>query len=41
MAVITLNSLNKSFGPTVAVENLDLVTEDGEFQGAARPRRCG
>jgi multiple sugar transport system ATP-binding protein len=41
VAVIALHDLNKSFGPAVAVDNLNLVTEDGEFVVLVGPSGCG
>lgn len=41
MAVIALKDLNKSFGPSVAVADLNLVTEDGEFVVLVGPSGCG
>ncbi len=41
MSVIALHDLNKSFGPAVAVEDMNLVTEDGEFVVLVGPSGCG
>jgi ABC-type sugar transport system ATPase subunit len=41
MAKIELNRLKKSFGQIVAVKQLDLVIEDGEFLVLVGPSGCG
>ncbi|UXN57805.1 ABC transporter ATP-binding protein [Phyllobacterium zundukense] len=41
MSVIALQDLNKTFGTFSAVENLNLVTEDGEFIVLVGPSGCG
>ena len=41
MSVIALQELNKSFGEFSAVDNLNLVTEDGEFVVLVGPSGCG
>jgi len=41
MAVISIESLNKSFGAFNAVDNLNLTTEDGEFIVLVGPSGCG
>jgi len=41
MAKIELNTLKKSFGQVVAVKQLDLVIEDGEFLVLVGPSGCG
>jgi len=41
MAKIELNHLKKSFGQVVAVKQLDLVIEDGEFLVLVGPSGCG
>lgn len=41
MSVVAVQALNKSFGTFSAVENLNLVTEDGEFVVLVGPSGCG
>lgn len=41
MSVIEIQGLNKSFGEFSAVQNLNLVTEDGEFVVLVGPSGCG
>lgn len=41
MSVIEIQALNKSFGEFSAVQNLNLVTEDGEFVVLVGPSGCG
>ncbi len=41
MARIELKRLKKSFGQVVAVKQLDLVIEDGEFLVLVGPSGCG
>ncbi len=41
MAKITLENLTKHFGPVVAVDDVNLVIEDGEFFALLGPSGCG
>ena len=41
MATIELTGINKSFGPTAVLRNVDLSVEDGEFVVLVGPSGCG
>ncbi|MCZ6652315.1 MAG: ATP-binding cassette domain-containing protein, partial [Planctomycetota bacterium] len=41
MARVVLSNLSKSFGSTVAVRDLSLTVEDGEFMVLVGPSGCG
>ena len=41
MAQVELKSLSKTWGPVVAVNNIDLTIEDGEFAAILGPSGCG
>lgn len=41
MASITLDTVRKQFGDVVAVEDVDLEIEDGEFISIVGPSGCG
>ena len=41
MSRIELTNLRKEFGSTIAVKNLDLTIEDGEFIVLVGPSGCG
>jgi inositol-phosphate transport system ATP-binding protein len=41
MAQVELKSLSKAWGPVVAVNNIDLTIEDGEFAAILGPSGCG
>ena len=41
MGSITLNKINKSFGDTEVLKNIDLEIKDGEFLILVGPSGCG
>ena len=41
MASIELNDIVKSFGPTIAINHVNLSVEDGEFLVLLGPSGCG